>query len=432
MHHESLTRLMAQFEELKNAKGNRKKEIVRSYQTDDSFLSALTMLLNPYVTFGMSGKKLTRYVEQKPKRTFSNLTDLLRFLDSQRGISDQTIADVRGFIGTCGDVENQTFVRGMISKSIRLGLTARTVNEALGRQQIPVFDCMLAERYANYPHFLDGHEFAVTEKLDGIRCVAVAYNNHVSLFSRQGQLMEGLEDIEEELFRVLDGFAGGFVLDGELLVADREHLPSAMQYKETTRIVRSDGRKTGITYHVFDCLTPEEFFSHSCATPYCKRRENLEKMPFQSPWMEVVPVLYRGKDQSAVMRCLSEERAKEHEGVMVNLLYAGYEFRRTKNLLKVKLMQDVDLRIIGFQEGDGKYAGTLGALVVDYKGTAVCVGSGLSDAERQWFWENRPATLGRIVTVQCFEETTDAHGKPSLRFPVFKELREEGKEVSYS
>jgi DNA ligase-1 len=35
------------------------------------------------------------------------------------------------------------------------------------------------------------------------------------------------------------------------------------------------------------------------------------------------------------------------------------------------------------------------------------------------------------VCVQYFEETKNANGGVSLRFPVFKELREEGKEVSY-
>lgn len=46
--------------------------------------------------------------------------------------------------------------------------------------------------------------------------------------------------------------------------------------------------------------------------------------------------------------------------------------------------------------------------------------------------KNSTAYLGRVVSVQYFEETNDSAGNPSLRFPIFKELREPGKEVSYT
>ena len=117
---------------------------------------------------------------------------------------------------------------------------------------------------------------------------------------------------------------------------------------------------------------------------------------------------------------------------MINLADEYYQFSRTNALLKVKVMQDCDLEITGVQEGQGKFAGTLGALIVDYKGTPVGVGSGISDEIRRMIWADPDQYIGRVATIQYFEETNDADGKPSIRFPVFKELREEGKEVSYA
>ena len=117
---------------------------------------------------------------------------------------------------------------------------------------------------------------------------------------------------------------------------------------------------------------------------------------------------------------------------MINLADEPYQFTRTNALLKVKVMQDCDLMITGVQEGTGKFEGTLGALLVDYKGNTVGVGSGLSDAMRRAIWSNPDAYIGRVATIQYFESTHDKDGKESLRFPVFKELREEGKEVSYA
>ena len=121
------------------------------------------------------------------------------------------------------------------------------------------------------------------------------------------------------------------------------------------------------------------------------------------------------------------------EGVMINVASAPYECKRTANLLKVKEMYTMDLKIIGFEEGlvGTKFEGTLGAIVIDYKGYSVKVGSGYSEEDREFFWKNQNELLGRVIEVQYFEETQDADGNLSLRFPVFVQLREIGKEVSY-
>ena len=68
----------------------------------------------------------------------------------------------------------------------------------------------------------------------------------------------------------------------------------------------------------------------------------------------------------------------------------------------------------------------------DYKGFEVKVGSGFTDEDRKYFWNNQNELLGRVITVQYFEETTNKKDNSlSLRFPIYRELREEGKEVSY-
>jgi DNA ligase-1 len=125
-------------------------------------------------------------------------------------------------------------------------------------------------------------------------------------------------------------------------------------------------------------------------------------------------------------------RAAGKEGIMLNVADGLYVCKRTSDLLKVKVFQDCDLQIIGFQQGSGKFANTLGALIVDYKGNQVGVGSGISDDIRKEIWDHQDQYLGRVVTVQYFEETCDATGKLSIRFPVFKEIREIGKEISYN
>jgi DNA ligase-1 len=125
-----------------------------------------------------------------------------------------------------------------------------------------------------------------------------------------------------------------------------------------------------------------------------------------------------------VLEYLDKALANNEEGVMINICDAPYEFGRTWNLMKVKKMNTLDLEVIGYEEGSGRLKGTLGAILVRYKnGNTVKVGSGFSDELRALIWAEPMDIIGKIVEVQYFEETTNADGGISLRFPVFKDFR---------
>jgi hypothetical protein len=101
-----------------------------------------------------------------------------------------------------------------------------------------------------------------------------------------------------------------------------------------------------------------------------------------------------------------------YHGVLWNINHGNY-FLSDKNnrcwhLLKRKDWQDDEFQCYAVQEGEGKLAGTLGALrclVKDWKQKRLLgepalfsVGSGLTDAERSHFWTNPP--IGRLVKVK--------------------------------
>lgn len=419
-----------------------KIQVIRNIR-DMNVWDAIRLLLNPLVTTGVKEKSLSKVISDKvlPDTGILHcsewIEDLIVRLNSQSGINDRALKALQMLLeGLPEDL--RPFATQYLCKTIRLGVTAKTVNEALGYPEIPVMECMLANKYFEHPNAVENTDFAITEKLDGIRAIAFCTPaGHVKIYSRQGQLIDGLVEIEKELLtlgKVSPDGGIGFVLDGELLIDKREQYESKEQYKNTTKIVRKDGEKRGVVYHAFDFIPYNEFLLNKGLTPYVTRRSFLDKLlpAGHSHWVRAVPVKYTGSDTSAIMRLLEFERLAKHEGVMINLLYAPYHFGRTSDLLKVKVMQDCDLRIIGAEEGSGRFAGTLGALVVDYKGNVLRVGSGFTVAERTMFWKNPESYIGRVITVQYFEETQDKDGKVSLRFPVFLRLREEGKDVSYT
>ena len=97
---------------------------------------------------------------------------------------------------------------------------------------------------------------------------------------------------------------------------------------------------------------------------------------------------------------------------------AIYEFKRSKNLLKMKLMDSLDLPVVDIFEGTGKYTGMMGGVYVDYKGYKVGVGSGWSDEQRLRFWKYPNEILGKTLEIAYQAETKNKDGGLSLSFPV--------------
>lgn len=106
-----------------------------------------------------------------------------------------------------------------------------------------------------------------------------------------------------------------------------------------------------------------------------------------------------------------------------------YQSGRTKDLLKVKKFFDAEYTVEGVEcgsmttalpgQGNVTFEGVT-RLLITHKGTRVGVGAGLS-REQRIAWMNDPKLIvGKVITVKYFEETTNADGNTSLRFPTLK------------
>lgn len=432
---ESLKKLKAAADSISQAVGNAKLPVIAKVFEDEDVAEALTMLLDPMVTIGIGEKSLDKALDKQSDTYYASLVFMCKQLSKKKGITDQDIKDVQCYLERIRerDEELARFAREFITKTLTIGATAKTVNKALGKEAIPEFKCMLANKYFEHQKAVEGKEFTLTLKMDGIRCMCIIENGTAKFYTRQGQEIEGLNELAEEMLR----FNTSVVFDGELLIDGGLEMESKTAYKLTTQIVRKDGEKVGVTYHIFDLMTVEDFKSRTSSMTYSDRRMWLDIIEFsvcgnRLKHVRIVPALYQGKDTDKIIKVLDKVRLLHQEGVMINLNDAPYQFKRTNDLLKVKVMNDCDLEITGVQEGTGRFKGTLGSLIVSYKGNSVGVGSGLSEDMRKAIWSNPNGYIGRVATIQYFEETKDKTGKLSIRFPVFKELREKGKEVSYN
>ena len=217
-------------------------------------------------------------------------------------------------------------------------------------------------------------------------------------------------------------------MDGEITLLDYKSYDSKTAYKLAMKITRADGEKHGVKMLVFDGMPLGDWKHQKSILTWSERRYILNSITgFYNEdftYFELLPVLYQGTDTSKILELLDSEIARDQEGVMINICDAPYEFKRTWNLLKVKKMNTLDLEIVGYEEGSGRLTGTLGAIHVRYKnGNIVKVGSGFSDELRRLIWLKPSDFVGKIAEIQWFEETTNADGGISLRFPVFKDFR---------
>ncbi len=104
------------------------------------------------------------------------------------------------------------------------------------------------------------------------------------------------------------------------------------------------------------------------------------------------------------------------EGLVLHRSASRYRAERSDDLLKFKLYEDAEARVIGHLPGKGKYAGMLGALEVETaQGLRFRLGSGLSDADR-----HTPPALGSWVTYR-YNGVNEKTGIP--RFARFLRVR---------
>jgi DNA ligase-1 len=398
---------------------------LEKWKDDPDICRYLKIAFDPYAVYGISTKKLNKVVPETSITGISSVFELFTYLSQHNTGTDRIIGLCQDFIDgvAVSDPDTSILLEQLICKDFSIGCDAKTINSVIPGL-IPTFSVQLAEKYFDKPERVEGKTFALTKKIDGGRIIAIRENGEVSFYTRAGQKYEGLVDLAAELFTT---FPDGIVLDGEItLLANPLGLSSKDQYKQTMKITRKDGEKHGVKMLVFDILTVEEFKTQKCEHTYDERRQLLENLfgTTKRTYFELLPVLYRGKDTTEITKYLEELTSAGEEGVMINICDALYEFKRTTNLLKVKKMNTLDLEIVGVEEGEGRLAGTLGAIHVRYKdGNIVKVGSGFSDWHRNEIWQNQIYYIGKIVEIQYFEETKNDKGGVSLRFPIFKDIR---------
>ena len=375
-----------------------KIRLLKEYPYQESLKEILRYALDPFITFGVTSMV-------RPNRWATGNDDQAHQLLDLMAARKLTGNEARERLGKCMmDAEDFEIYLRVIQKDLCCGLGPKLVLQAypgLLRQ----FDVM---RAAKFEKFSPRGSYIIEPKYDGLRCIAMVDKGAVTLLSRNGKEFTSSDHLKDSLLQLgRDG-----VFDGELTSGNFNSSVSAVK--------RKDRQNDSTVFNIFDYLDHDEW--KNPVNPWRQRRYQLTGMFDKgSPPGLVLTPAYDLKSEAEAFSYYSRFLDLGYEGGIVKNSKGLYRFKRHRDWMKLKETNDVDLRVDSLVEGEGKYRGMLGAVIVFYNGKRVSVGSGFSDTERELFWSEPNLIMKKVIEIHYHQVTPDG----SLRHPRFYKVRED-------
>ena len=353
--------------------------------------------------------------------------ELLDSLSDRKFTGHEAITLVNGW------VENNEYgelLYRIIDKNLDIRAGDKVINKAVPGL-IPTFSVALAQEYKGKCDWDDN--WYASRKLDGVRCLAVTdTEGKCTLYSRMGKEFTTLNKIK---YAIEATGVINYVFDGEICLLDEDGNEDFQGVMKELR--RKDHQIKNPTFMIFDMIHKTEFDKGKSTDILSERLHTLRT--WLGPRYDTKETL-RYLDQAII----TDERhfdiwnqmASDNnwEGFMLRK-DTEYEGKRSKNLLKVKSFYDAEYEVLGFDVDnhevvrDGKSVSMtmLSQVWIEHKGYLVKVGSGFTQEQRLEYMDG--SIVGKVITVQYFEETNNQEGGISLRFPTVKVIHGDKREV---
>jgi DNA ligase-1 len=300
-----------------------------------------------------------------------------------------------------------------------------------------VFDVALAATYdEDKPEKYNLDNYFIQRKLNGLRLITIIEYNEgnikFSFKSRKGKDFTTMGKIQselEEIYKKSLYYGTDIVIDGEVCIVDENGK------EDWNRIVSEAKRKNHIIYNpryiCFDIMTKEQFYGFKQSMKYSVRYDNLKKFLSNGNLLQHLRIVFSVAYNEEHFKKLCKEFIETD-------LWEGFIFRkncayksgRSIDLLKYKVFKDAEFIVLDIDvtekamlnENTGLMEDRpcVGALIFEYKGNRVKVGSGLDDIQRIEWYEHPEWIIGKQIQVKYKEETINSNGTVSLQFPVLK------------
>ena len=372
---------------------------------------ALEYTYNPFKQFYVTSKTCIKNSHLKERHSLE-LFEVLDKLTNREVTGHDAIKLVNG-------LEDESIYK-IIDKNLDIRAGDKVINKAVPNL-IPTFSVALAKEYDKCD-WNDG--WYASRKLDGVRCLAVVdFEGNCKLYSRMGKELTTLNKVKEaiEATNVINQ-----VFDGEICLMDENGNEDFQGVMKELR--RKDHQIENPIFMIFDMIHKSDFDNKEGCVPLEDRLATLRA--WQGGRRTNAKILryteqfqITGDEHFEYWSKMAAE--KGWEGFMIRK-NVGYEGKRTKNLLKIKKFFDAEYEVIDFDIDDheivvnnrSETVPMLSQVWIEHKGHKVKVGSGWTHEQRLKYIDG--SIVGKIITVQYFEETNNDKGGISLRFPTVK------------
>jgi DNA ligase-1 len=271
------------------------------------------------------------------------------------------------------------------------------------------FKPMLATKWEDRKDKITQDQVIVQPKLDGMRCII----NKDGMWSREGKPIVSVPHIFENIEHLFVENPE-LIFDGELynhnLKDDFNKLISICKKQKPTKEELEISRHN-IQYWMYDLPSNnKDYFQRY--TELEKILSNLNPDIFVLTYCEEIYLDKIGEN-------LSDALEDGFEGIMIRLP-GKYENKRSNTLVKYKLFQDEEFKIVDIQEGDGNRSGMAARVILELP-CGKTFGAGLIGNVEfcRDFFLYKERFIGKMGTVIFQNYTPD--GVP--RFPKFKYVR---------
>jgi len=413
-----------------------KEAVLRDNQTDAVLKDAIKLALDPFTQFYI--RKIPAYNNEVVNLNLTAAMRALGELSSRRITGNAAIEHLTRILAHCTPAD-ATVIERIIAKDLRCGISDATVNK-IWPGLIAEYPCMLASAFDQKLVDRVTWPALAQVKMDGMRFNAVVRNGACEFRSRNGKEVNIPSAAFAQVFVHMAAYFGtDMVFDGELMVVNEfgRHLDRKTGNGILNKAVKgtmSEAEAQQVRATLWDAIPLIDFERGYFDEAYQIRLAKLsncvsdckdQRARHLGHLIELIrsqPVQSQHEAQTMFNQLLSQGE----EGIILKTQDGVWENKRSRSLIKFKGELECDLRCVGWEEGTGKNANRLGALVLesDCGGIRVNVGTGFSDADRDGITVSN--SVGRIVSVKYNTRITDKTSSVgSLFLPVFVEFRDD-------
>lgn len=370
--------------------------------------------------------------------------------------------------------EDRDTVQKILLKDLRVNVGAKGINNAVGYDLIPVPDTQLCKTYDPDKGVKKVEFWWATPKLNGLRGrfvkrqAGLIRDDKYRLLTREDYILWGFSELQAELLEFAE--AGGYwMVDGEIFSFE-------IPFQTIMSIAREEknfdpATKAKLKMYIFNAQTLKYSWHTTEAMIIDLRRvfEEAQKArgrKFQ--YIEILDYEAVANDPVEIRRACIRYMLAGYEGIVLRDAVVSWEAgARNNHLLKYKLFNEADLRVIGIEYGVAgkKWENQVASLVCEGTIPAIrrqmgedtfvyipvsgsntdyldSLGAGatlhnvpvkveaslssLTDPERAEMTAKAGTLVGRLAEVkfQAITDTPNDDGMYSLQFPVFMKFKD--------